>query len=153
VNIIKISIAVVTLILAFFLGLYGTTSSALAKTLPVEYEKTIESEVDRLSIKYNISSSTVNKIIACESKMYGQAVNHNYAFRTVTFEDGSTTSIKYVWSHDFGPLQINDFWHEKTMTKMGLDIHDQWDSLEYGFFLMKKQGLKPWSASKKCWSK
>lgn len=71
--------------------------------------------------------------------MYGSAVNENLD------KDGK------VWSRDFGPFQINDFWHEKTMEKMGLDIHDQWDSLEYGFILINKQGFHPWKASRGCW--
>ena len=97
-------------------------------------QKTLESEINRLSIKYNVSSSTVNEIIKCESSMYGSATHIN--------KDGST---------DFGFLQVNDYWHKKTMEKMGLEITNQWDSLEFGFILMKSQGLKPWSASRKCW--
>jgi hypothetical protein len=102
-------------------------------------EKTLDSEIDRLSIKYDVASSTVRSIIYCESRMYGSVVNINY-------ENG------VAWSEDRGYMQINDYFHKDTMTKLGLDYYDQWDSLEYGFILLRDQGLSPWKASKGCWS-
>ena len=112
----------------------------LPEIIYVETEKTLDSEIDRLSIKYGVSSSVVRAVIKCESSMYGGAVNKNRD------KNGE------VWSVDYGPLQVNDYYHEKTMLKLGLDIHNQFDSLEYGIMMMKSQGLQPWSASKKCWS-
>jgi len=114
-------------------------SSAVAD--PIIPVKTIDSEIERLSIVYSVAPSTARAIITCESQMYGSAVNHN------RLPDGT------IWSSDFGPFQINDYFHEKTMTNLGLDIHNQFDSLEYGFILLSKQGVGPWYASKKCWSK
>jgi hypothetical protein len=111
-----------------------------SKTEQVEV-KTFDSEIDRLSIKYNVSSTTAKAIIKCESTMYGKAINENI--------DSSGS----VWSRDFGYFQVNDYYHESTMARLGLDIHDQWDSLEYGFMLLKEQGTKPWKASLPCWSK
>jgi hypothetical protein len=111
------------------------------RTIVVEIKPTtLNSEIDRLSQKYEVSSSTVRAVSKCESQMYGSAINHN------RLPDGS------IWSSDFGPLQINDYYHEARMTQLGLDIHNQYDSLEYGIMMMKEQGLTPWSASKKCWS-
>jgi hypothetical protein len=103
--------------------------------------KTLDSEIDRLSIKYNIASSTARAIIKCESQMYGSAVNYN------RLPDGT------VWSEDRGPFQINDYFHKDTMTKLGLDYYDQFDSLEYGFILLSSQGVGPWKASRACWIK
>lgn len=97
----------------------------------------LSKEIDRLSLKYDISSSTVREIIKCEG-----------------LEKGKTNENKIngkTWSKDLGWLQINDFYHTGPMNKLGLDINDKGDSLEYGFILMKKEGLKPWDASKKCW--
>jgi hypothetical protein len=111
------------------------------KVEQVEPIKTLDSEINRLSIKYNVSSTTAKAIITCESSMYPKAINENVD------ENG------IVWSKDYGWFQVNDYFHEATMTKLGLDIHDQWDSLEYGFMLLKSQGVKPWKASSKCWSK
>jgi hypothetical protein len=104
-----------------------------------EPPKTLDSEIDRLSLKYEISSAIVRAVSKCESSMYGSAINHN------RLPDGT------IWSSDFGPLQVNDYYHEAVMTSLGLDIHNQYDSLEYGIMMMKEQGLSPWSASRKCW--
>lgn len=104
-------------------------------------KKTLTSEIDRLSIKYNVSSSTVRAVAKCESQMYGDVVNHNRN------ADGT------IWSTDKGYLQINNYYHEARMNQLGLDWNNEWDSLEYGFMLMAEQGLTPWNASRKCWSK
>lgn len=104
-----------------------------------EIEKTLESEVERLSIKYGFSTSTVMEVIECESQMYGGAENKNID------KDGK------VWSVDKGFLQINTYYHTEPMKKLGLDIDNKWDSLEYGFMLMKENGLRDWSASRFCW--
>lgn len=103
--------------------------------------RTLDSEIDRLSTKYVVDPKIIRAIITCESQMYGEAINRN------RLPDGT------IWSSDFGPLQINDYYHEQTMKNLGLDIHNQYDSLEYGFMLFKSQGVEPWSASKGCWSK
>lgn len=116
-------------------------NSFSSKMEQVESVKTLDSEINRLSIKYNVSSSTAKAIISCESSMYAKAINENVD------KDG------IVWSRDYGWWQVNDYYHEDTMTKLGLDIYDQWDSLEYGFILLKSQGTKPWKASLQCWSK
>jgi hypothetical protein len=102
-------------------------------------EKTLESEVERLSLKYGFSTSSVMAVIKCESQMYGGAENKNID------KDGN------VWSIDKGFLQINSYYHTDTMKSLGLDINNKWDSLEYGFMLMKEQGLSPWKASRSCW--
>ena len=108
---------------------------------PIIEVKTIDSEINRLSIKYSIATSTAYGIIYCESRMYGSAVNYN------RLSDGS------IWSEDRGAFQINDYFHKDTMTKLGLDYYNEFDSLEYGFILLHSQGLTPWNASKGCWSK
>lgn len=70
----------------------------------------------------------------CESRMY----NVNHLNRNGTTDHG-------IW-------QINDI-HKKNMADLGLNIYKSEDTLEYGFILMKREGTKPWSASKSCWSK
>lgn len=117
------------------------TGGSRTVTINLEEEKTLESEIDRLSLKYNVASSTAYAIIKCESQMYGSVVNNNLN------PDGS------IWSTDRFHFQINDYYHKETMTKLGLDYYDEWDSLEYGFILLSTQGRQPWNASKKCWSK
>lgn len=104
--------------------------------LPV---KTIEGEIDRLSALYNVSSSTVRAVAQCESSMYGGATHKNVD------KDG------IHWSTDFGLLMVNDYFHESRMIELGLDIRNEFDSLEYGIMLMAEQGLSPWKASRSCW--
>ena len=119
----------------------NSTSSDLAHDKPtVPIVRTLDSEINRLSDKYEISSSTVREVIKCESQLYGDAENHNLD------KNGKT------WSIDKGYLQINNYYHTGPMEKLGLDINNKWDSLEYGFMLMKKEGLTPWKSSAKCWS-
>ena len=103
--------------------------------------KTLNSEVNRLSIKYEVSSSTALAIIKCESAMLPHAVHHNL------------DSTGKEWSFDFSFFQINSYYHLDTMSKLGLNFYDEWDSLEYGFILLKKNGLNDWTASKWCWNK
>lgn len=117
----------------------GTATATAPQAVTQPAERTLTSEVYRLSIKYSLASTTVMAVIKCESSMYGGAENHNKDAQ------GNT------WSVDKGYLQINDYYHRGPMLKLGLNIDDKWDSLEYGFILMKTQGLKPWSASKYCW--
>lgn len=118
--------------------LLGGTKTVEIINLP---PKTLESEVDRLSIKYGVASSSAYAIINCESTMYAEAINRN------RLKDGT------IWSSDYGWWQVNDYYHKDTMDKLGLNIYNQWDSLEYGFILFKNQGTAPWSASEGCWSK
>lgn len=103
-------------------------------------DRTLDGEIIRLSKQYAVNEKLVKKIIKCESQMYDEAVNHNLD------KDGK------VWSSDYGPMQINNYYHESIMETMGLDIHDRYDSLEYGIKLLAKYGTKPWNASRKCWS-
>ena len=100
---------------------------------------TLDQDIHRLALKYDQDEALARRIMACESTMYHGAVNENKD------KDGK------VWSRDFGRWQINDFFHAKTASAMGLNIHDPADNLEYGFWLMSKQGTKPWYSSKKCW--
>lgn len=129
---------VIIILAVCFIGYLPSNAEEL---IAPKLERTLESEVSRLSVKYGVSETLVNKIIKCESSMYGNAVNHN------KLKDGT------IWSTDWGYLQINDYYHQKTMEKLGLNIKDEFDSLEYGFMLLKSQGTQPWKASKLCWNK
>ncbi len=112
----------------------------IADNIPVQ-EKTMDGEISRLAKKYKQDENLARKIIDCESKAYSRAENKNYD------ENG------VWWSTDYGPWQINNYYHEDTANKMDLDIHDQWDNLEYGFYLMSEEGTDPWNASAYCWQK
>jgi hypothetical protein len=115
----------------------GNTTTATAEDSVIV--RTLESEVKRLSIQYRVEEKTILAVIKCESELYGSAINHNLD------KDGK------VWSTDWGYLQINDYFHKKTMEKLGLDITNPFDSLEYGVMMMSRDGLGAWKASKTCW--
>jgi len=102
--------------------------------------KTFDVEVTKLALKYKQDEKLARSIIACEGKHYKtRGNNKNY------------TKAGVYWSSDIGHWQINDYFHQKVAMKLGLDIYDEWNNLEYGFILLKQQGTKPWNASKYCW--
>lgn len=53
---------------------------------------------------------------------------------------------------DIGVMQINERYHDETAKKLGLDIHTITGNVAYAKYLYEKEGTKPWSASKPCWS-
>lgn len=113
----------------------------LDKVVVVEekVEQPLNVRIEALATKYGVDVSVVNRIIKCESSFKENAVNKN-------IKDG------VHWSTDFGYFQVNDFFHEKEMIKMGLDIHTPNDNLEYGFYLLQRDGTRHWKASSKCWN-
>jgi hypothetical protein len=135
-----IAYVIYILLIASLLFIISHPVSLIAQEIDIPI-KTIDSEINRLSIKYSVDKKLAMSIINCESQFKGNAVNHN------KLDDGT------IWSTDKGLWQINDYFHKETMSKLGLDINNQFDSLEYGFILFKSQGVSPWSASSKCWAK
>ena len=95
----------------------------------------LQSEVMRLSNKYGVSQPLVEAIIFCESG-----------------ERPHVVGTDAVVGKDIGYWQINTYFHTETSQRMGLDIYDPADNLEYGFWLLSEQGTQPWSASEYCWS-
>lgn len=117
-------------------------------------EKTIITEIHRLSNELHLDENLVKEIIRCEGTLYPTTPNVNYHKRVTGYEyDGRPVIYKIAWSRDWGPLQINDFYHEQKMRERGLDIHNDFDSLQYGMEMMAKDGTEPWKASKSCWQK
>ena len=133
--------------LAIVLAVFTTTPIVLAEhyiapeSSTMHEVKTFDSEVSRLAIKYHKDPILAKLVIKCEGLLYKtKGNNKNYD--------------KYgkVWSEDVGWWQINNYYHEATANKLGLNIYNDWDNLEYGFILWDKVGLSAWSASKSCWS-
>lgn len=52
----------------------------------------------------------------------------------------------------FGMFQDLPF-HKKVAEKMGLDLTDTVQHIEYNIWLYNRYGSAPWQASSKCWSK
>jgi len=53
---------------------------------------------------------------------------------------------------DIGVMQINERYQGSTAKVLGLDIYTVEGNVAYAKHLYNEQGLKPWSASKPCWS-
>jgi len=102
---------------------------------------TIDEQIRIRSLELGLDEALVRDVIRCEGTMYPTTPNRNI------------DKLGQVWSRDWGPLQINDFYHEATMRKQGRDIHNNMDSLNYGLEMMQKEGMRPWKASKHCWDK
>jgi len=99
----------------------------------------VEGMMKIYATKYNVSLSVARRIIWCESKFKPQAVRLN------------KTEAGEVWSKDIGLWQINNYWNEKDLNKLGWDIYDPGQNLEAGFYLMSMRGTQPWLWSKYCW--
>ncbi len=58
-----------------------------------------------------------------------------------------------IVSQDRGGLQINEHYHKEDALALGYDIEALEGNLGFGIYLYKKNGLRDWSASSKCWKK
>lgn len=94
----------------------------------------LDGEISRFAVKYHQDAKLAARILYCESR-----------------RDNSAINLSSAVGEDVGFFQINTYWHQKTAEAMGLDIYSPEDNLEYGFYLMSKEGTQPWNASKKCW--
>lgn len=77
------------------------------------------------------------KIARCES-----GIRH-------TYDDGSL--VLGPDKKDTGLFQIRLPVHEAQAKELGVDILDQLGNIQYAVHLYKKNGVKPWYSSKKCW--
>ena len=117
-----------------------------------ENQESLDSEIKRLSKKYEVDENLVREIGKCESELYPEAVHENKRQRMVGYDENKEPIYEsYVWSRDFGFLQVNDFYHEADMYAIGLDIHNWKESLEYGVLLLSRDGTRHWEASQFCW--
>lgn len=117
-----------------------TLPPQIIKEAPIQKVKSFDLEVHRLAEKYGQNETLAREIIRCEGKMYKERGNNkNYD------KNGN------VWSEDVGWWQINNYYHQASALRIGYDIYNEWDNLEYGFILLKSQGIGPWSASQHCW--
>ncbi len=56
-----------------------------------------------------------------------------------------------VNSNDVGVMQINEYYHNETAESMGLNLTNFDDNMAYARYLYKREGTRPWNASKTCW--
>jgi hypothetical protein len=87
--------------------------------------------------------------VAIWSSYYNQ---NPYIIMDIISCEGFFGEVKDSPTNDVGPMQINLI-HKPEAIKMGLNLRLYDDNVHYGVYLMSKEGLKPWNASKACWSK
>lgn len=126
----------IILVVVCYFGFIPLKGEEIIITQPIKVEKTLDSEIDRLSIKYQVSSSSAIKIIKCESNFMPNAIRVN-----------TTGTIDYSY------WQINNYYWAKEMLDMGWDIKVPEDNLEAGFYLYSTYGDSLWNWSKYCWGK
>ena len=124
-----------------FLPLPAPIATTTPKVLP-QAPQSLQEKINALAKEYGQNPVLAYNIIKCEGLRYKTLGNNQ-----------NLDEYGNVWSTDIGPWQINDYYHEKTMAKLGLNIHDLDDNLRYGFILLSTQGTQPWSASRYCWNK
>ncbi len=96
--------------------------------------------VKALVIEYYKEDPILAEVAFCESTF------------THYLEDGSVLRGK-VDNRDVGVMQINTYYHGDTAERFGYDLETLEGNLGYAKNLYERQGLQPWSASSKCWSK
>lgn len=107
---------------------------------PIKKEWTFETLVPYLAEKHGVDEQLAREIIRCESRNKKDAKGYNY------------NSEGKVWSTDIGYFQVNSYYHTKEALSRGFDIYVWEENLEYGFIMLKEQGVTPWEPSKKCWN-
>lgn len=100
----------------------------------------IYDKIIALSAKYGLHTDTTLRIAYCESTFR----QHN--------QNGEVLRGK-VNSADVGVFQINEKYHLDQSKRLGLNIYQVDDNIEYAMWLMKKEGNRHWNWSKPCWSK
>lgn len=94
----------------------------------------VSSDIEKVSYETGYATSTIKAILKCESG-----------------NDQSARHLNLNGTWDIGVAQINITWG-KTAEKMGIDILTREGNLEFMTYLIQKNGLSDWSASKHCWS-
>lgn len=88
---------------------------------------------ERVSKETGVPCETISRIMYFES-----SYNH------------TTTHVNKNGTKDSGLFQINSSW-KKVYSKMGLDMNDPDDNAEFAIYLIKQNGLRDWSASRRNW--
>ena len=53
---------------------------------------------------------------------------------------------------DVGVMQINEGYHSRKASELGLDLHTLEGNVAYAKYLYEKEGVQPWKSSAKCWN-
>jgi hypothetical protein len=89
---------------------------------------------------YFAKTPVLAEIAFCESRFTHYTISGNVLRGRITPED-------------VGVMQINEYYHEKTAAKLGINLETLDGNLAYAKYLYETQGTQPWSASAACWKK
>ncbi len=89
---------------------------------------------------YFIDTPILAEIAYCESKFkhynkYGEVIRGE------------------ITPEDVGVMQINEYFHGKTVGILDINIHTLEGNMEYAKWLYDREGTTPWNSSKYCWGK
>ncbi|MBX4199048.1 hypothetical protein KW800_02110 [Candidatus Parcubacteria bacterium] len=82
----------------------------------------------------------LQKVAACESH-----------FRQYTAKGNVQRGEKN--RYDVGVMQINELYHADEAKALNMNIYSIDGNVAYARMLYEREGLKPWSSSKGCWSR
>lgn len=95
--------------------------------------------VKEIVSKYFADKPALIKIAYCESR-YRQYNKDGNILRGVTTPE------------DVGVMQINEWYHGKRAKELGIDLHTIDGNMKFAELLYDEQGVRPWNASRPCWS-
>jgi hypothetical protein len=130
-------------------------------TSPVLQEITLAQHVHQLAGKWGLSEVLLKRIIKCEAAKYPQEIE---GITSPLEIDGIVYHIKLdsinhnkrngvIWSTDYGPLMINNYYHSGSMAAKGYSFLRWEDTVAYGVELLAHEGTRHWLASAYCWDK
>ncbi|MEN9614458.1 MAG: hypothetical protein RLZZ347_765, partial [Candidatus Parcubacteria bacterium] len=125
--------------------IYGNPVAVLAKDMPVE---TPVVQVEEANVQPMTLESHVREYFK-DTPVLAEVARCESTFRHI-LSDGKILRGT-VNPDDVGVMQINEFYHGKTASKMDLNLKKIDDNLAYAKYLYQKEGLKPWMSSSKCW--
>lgn len=99
---------------------------------------TSSQDISRIVKEYYKDTPVLANIARCESE-YRQFSSNGVVLRG------------RVNSADVGVMQVNEKYHLAESRKLGMNIHTLEGNLQYGAYLYKTQGSRPWNASRPCW--
>lgn len=104
----------------------------------------------------NLPGLTIEQLIRSYSKEYGineeLAVGMAFCESTLRqFNENGEVLRGIVNSQDVGVFQINEKYHLDTSSDLGLNIYTAPGNIEYAMWLMQKEGVRHWKASRPCW--
>jgi len=123
---------------------FASTTASISTSTPEKVNKSHDADAPLPKVLLDIAW--------CESRDDQSKVGYNYRYRTITLEDGSTTTEKYLWSKDIGRFQINDYYHAEAARALGFDIYTEEGNALYALVLYNSNGTRDWNPSKSCWS-